>query len=181
MCQAFSSLQNVINSNELVTNNLNVKKEDFWQHPHVVLQEPHVVFWCSTGCVGKGMYLRKTILWVWRVSDLTKLTLKTNFIQIKTQTLVMDWLQSKHDYVAPSQDEPQAQKMFDGKDLLTFPGDAPSLYGRNIARVLWSKEELASCIMSPGKYLEYMQTPRVAMTPTRKALFRGNYHCSTWR
>ena len=93
----------------------------------------------------------------------------------------MDWLQSKHDYVAPSQDEPQVQKMFDGKDLLTLPGDAPSLYGRNIARVLWSKEELASCIMSPGKDLEYMQTPRVAMTPTRKALFRGNYHCSTWR
>ena len=68
--------------------------------------------------------------------------------------------------------------MFNGKDLLSYPGDVPTQYGRNIARVLWSKEELISCIMSPGKDLEYMQAPRTPMTPTRKALFRGMFNKS---
>ena len=83
-------------------------------------------------------------------------------------------MQRNHNYAAPEQEEP-LQKTFNGKDLLSFPGDVTSLYGRNIARVLWSKEELVSCIMSPGKDLEYMQSPRLPMTPTRKALFRGGF------
>ena len=33
--------------------------------------------------------------------------------------------------------------------------------------------ELVAAIMSPGKDLDYMQTPRAPMTPTRRALFRG--------
>ena len=82
----------------------------------------------------------------------------------------MEWMQRHHNYVAPSSEEQQSQvkKLYDGKDLLSYPGDVPSLYGRNIARVLWSKE-LITKIMSRGKDLEYMQSPRVRMSPTRKA------------
>ena len=83
-------------------------------------------------------------------------------------------MQERHNYVPPNpQEEQPVRKMFNGKDLLSYPGDVPTQYGRNLARVLWSKEELISCIMSPGKDLEYMQAPRTPMTPTRKALFRG--------
>ena len=82
-------------------------------------------------------------------------------------------MQRNHNYVAPAIEGEPVRKMFNGKDLLAYPGDVPSQYGRNIARALWSKDELITQIMSPGKDLEFMQAPRSPMTPTRKALFRG--------
>ena len=84
-------------------------------------------------------------------------------------------MQRNNNFVAPATEEQAVSKMFEGRDLLSYPGEVPSLYGRNIARVLWSKEELVSCIMSPGKDLEYMQSPRTPMSPKRKALFRGMF------
>ena len=96
-------------------------------------------------------------------------------IQTKTQNQLMDWMQRNHNYVAPPTDEQTIQKVYNGKDFLSLPGDGPTTYGRNVARVLWSKSELVACIMSPGKDLDYMQTPRLPMTPTRKALFRGTF------
>ena len=82
-------------------------------------------------------------------------------------------MQRNHNYVPPSDENDQVAKIFNGKDLLGFPGDAPSTYGRNIARALWSKDELMTGIISPGKDLEFMQAPRSPLTPTRKAIFRG--------
>ena len=91
------------------------------------------------------------------------------------ELVLMEWMQQHHNFVPPSsqeQTEPST-KMYDGKDLLSLPGDMPSMYGRNIARVLWSKEELKSLIMSPGKNLDYTRSPRLALSPKRKAIFRG--------
>ena len=56
---------------------------------------------------------------------------------------------------------------FKGEDLLECVGDAPTLYGRKIARRLWSREELSNSIMSPGKNLEFREYPRSPMIPTR--------------
>ena len=85
----------------------------------------------------------------------------------------MEWMQKNHSYVPVAEDVPRVSKMYKGEDLLECAGDAPTLYGRNIARKLWSKEELINSIMSPGKDLEFMEYPRSPLTPTRKALFRG--------
>ena len=52
-------------------------------------------------------------------------------------------------------------------------GVVPILYGRNNARFLLSQVELITCIMSPGKDLKDMQTPRTPLTPTSKAFFTG--------
>ena len=57
---------------------------------------------------------------------------------------------------------------FKGEDLLECAGDAPTLYGRKIARKIWSREEISNSIMSPGKDLELREYPRSPMTPTRK-------------
>ena len=81
-------------------------------------------------------------------------------------------MQKNHHYTPASIGE-RVRKMFNGDDLLDCPGDVPTLYGRNIARKLWSRKELIINIMSPGKDLEFMDVPRSPMTPTRKALFRG--------
>ena len=82
-------------------------------------------------------------------------------------------MQKNHHYTPPASTEERVRKIFNGEDLLDCPGDVPTLYGRNIARKLWSREELINNIMSPGKDLEFMDVPRSPMTPTRKALFRG--------
>ena len=58
-------------------------------------------------------------------------------------------------------------------NLTMLPGDAPSSYGRNVARVLRTRPELINGIISPGKDMTFMDSPRKPMTPTRKILFRG--------
>ena len=87
----------------------------------------------------------------------------------------MEWMQKNYSFAPPASEGEQGRvrKIYNGEDLLDCPGDCPTLFGRNVARKLWSKEELMNNIMSPGKDLEFMPSPRVPMTPTRKALFRG--------
>ena len=81
----------------------------------------------------------------------------------------MGWTQGRHNNLPPNPQEDQpVRKMFDGIDLLSYPGDVPTQYGQNIARVLWSEEELFPCIMSPGKDFEYMHAPRKPMTQATK-------------
>ena len=83
-------------------------------------------------------------------------------------------MQKNYAYNPPVESIENVKKMHNGVNLLECAGDVPTLYGRNIARHLWSKEELMNCIMSPGKDMEFMEVPRSPMTPTRKALFRGS-------
>ena len=96
-------------------------------------------------------------------------------LQAKVQSTPMEWMQKNHSFAPPASEGKQVRvrKGFNGEDLLDCPGDCPTIFGRNVARKLWSKEELMNNIMSPGKDLEFMPTPRVPMTPTRKTLFRG--------
>ena len=91
----------------------------------------------------------------------------------------MEWMQKNHHYTPLASTEERVRNMFNGEDL-DCPGDVPTLYGRNIARKLWSREQLINNIMSPGKDLEFMDVPRSPMTPTRKALFRGSMIPASW-
>ena len=61
---------------------------------------------------------------------------------------------------------------FKGEDLLECAGDAPTLYGRKIARKLWSREELSNSIVLGERFGVQGVSPQSHDTAA-KALFRG--------
>ena len=89
-------------------------------------------------------------------------------VKTKVQNQMMESMTKNNSYVPAAEDVPRVSKIFKGEDLLECAGDAPTLYGRKIARKLWSREELSNPIMSPGKDWEFREYPRSPMTPTRK-------------
>ena len=53
-----------------------------------------------------------------------------------------------------------------------LPGDTPAAYGRNVARKLWTKDELIQGFLSPRPEVPFGSN-RADFSPTRKAIFRG--------
>ena len=59
--------------------------------------------------------------------------------------------------------------MYKGKDLLTLGGTLPKDYGRNVARFMWSSEELIGRMLSPQRGTKQLDFPQ-----GQKDIFRGN-------
>ena len=76
-----------------------------------------------------------------------------------------------NNYVTPVVNEEKTVRMFDGVGLYQLPDDASTTYGRKVAHVLWSREELIGGVKSPGKDMMFLDSPRTQMTPTQKAVF----------
>ena len=93
--------------------------------------------------------------------------------QSKTQSELLDFVSKKFSYDPPVTDSTNEVHMINGKDVNSLPGDAPPTYGRNVARVLWTRDELIQGILSPGKDMAFMSSPRADLSPTRKTIFRG--------
>lgn len=92
---------------------------------------------------------------------------------VESQTNLIEWMTKNLNYEQPkNMPAARVSKMFNGRDLYGLSGDLPSRYGRNIARIIWTKQELINGIISPGKDLSNMSHQRIPMSPTRKAIFR---------
>ena len=107
------------------------------------------------------------------IMSLVFLDFCTSLLQNQTLSDVVSWMVRNHNFVLPVREEPREDKIHNVVNLTMLPGDAPSSYGRNVARVLWTRPELINGIISPGKDMTFMDSPRIPMTPTWKMLFRG--------
>ena len=59
--------------------------------------------------------------------------------------------------------------MYKGRDLLTISGTLPKDYARNVARFMWSSEELTGRMLSPQRGTKRQDFPQ-----DQKDVFRGN-------
>ena len=59
--------------------------------------------------------------------------------------------------------------MYKGRDLLTISRTLPKDYGRNVARFMWSSEELTGRMLSPQRGTKHLDFPQ-----DQKDVFRGN-------
>ena len=60
-----------------------------------------------------------------------------------------------------------------GSDLATVGRSTPQLIGRNACKVLWTKEELMTHMLSPKLKKKEGMMARTDFSPTRKELLKG--------